>query len=110
MPASVAKASAGCSSAASKSLAITASGPPLFVLRLLAIFGPILEISVGRCPVHIKKGGKRYIVGIHNYGAASGNSATRITAAVFENLQQWSKIGIAVPLPQPVPSELGVAA
>jgi glutamyl endopeptidase len=45
------------------------------------------------CPVYMKKGGKRYVVGIHNYGAATGNSATRITEAVFNNLLQWSKIG-----------------
>ena len=38
------------------------------------------------CPVYIKKGGQRYVVGIHNYGAATGNSATRITAPVYERL------------------------
>lgn len=43
-------------------------------------------------PVYIRKDGKRYVVGIHNYGAASGNSATRVTAQVFANLNTWSKI------------------
>ena len=43
-------------------------------------------------PVYIKHNGKRYVVGIHNYGASSGNSATRVTEAVFKNLQNWSKL------------------
>lgn len=46
-------------------------------------------------PVYIKRNGKRYVVGIHNYGAGSGNSATRVTAPVFQNLQRWSKVGAA---------------
>ncbi len=46
-------------------------------------------------PVYIKRNGKRYVVGIHNYGASSGNSATRVTAPVFQNLQRWSKVGAA---------------
>jgi V8-like Glu-specific endopeptidase len=63
------------------------------------------------CPVHIKKGGKRYVVGIHNYGAATGNSATRITPTVFQNLQQWSKIGTeAAAQPQPRAAAVGLAA
>jgi len=62
------------------------------------------------CAVHIKKGGKRYVVGIHNYGAATGNSATRITEAVFKNLQEWSKLGVIAAVPQPQPKELGLAA
>lgn len=45
------------------------------------------------CPVYVKKADKRYVVGIHNYGAATGNSATRITSAVFNNLQQWRNLG-----------------
>lgn len=32
-----------------------------------------------------------YVVGIHNYGDISGNSATRITEAVFENIAGWSE-------------------
>lgn len=42
--------------------------------------------------VYIKVNGKRYVVGIHNYGATSGNSATRVTEPVFKNLQAWSKL------------------
>ena len=30
-----------------------------------------------------------YAVGIHNYGDASGNSATRISAEVFDNISDW---------------------
>lgn len=42
--------------------------------------------------VYVKINGKRYVVGIHNYGATSGNSATRVTEPVFRNLQAWSKL------------------
>ena len=44
------------------------------------------------CPVYIKKGGERYVVGIHNYGASTGNSATRITAPVYERLNAWKNM------------------
>lgn len=44
-------------------------------------------------PVYVKNGGKRYVVGIHNYGATTGNSATRVTAAVIANFRKWSTIG-----------------
>ena len=43
-------------------------------------------------PVYIKRGGQRYVVGIHNYGNHSGNSATRITAPVLERLKGWAKL------------------
>jgi glutamyl endopeptidase len=43
------------------------------------------------CPVYYKKGSRRYVVGIHNYGDVSGNSATRITASVFDNIQMWKE-------------------
>ncbi len=41
-------------------------------------------------PVYIKRNGKRYVVGIHNYGNSAGNSATRITPPVFDRLKKWS--------------------
>jgi V8-like Glu-specific endopeptidase len=41
-------------------------------------------------PVYIKLNGQRYVVGIHNYGAQTGNSATRITQPVFQRLKGWS--------------------
>ncbi|MEL7129618.1 MAG: serine protease, partial [Pseudomonadota bacterium] len=41
-------------------------------------------------PVYIKCGGHRYLIGIHNYGSASGNTATRITPSVFKNIKKWS--------------------
>lgn len=37
--------------------------------------------------------GQRIVVGIHTNGAASGNSATRITKPVFNNLKQWRAEG-----------------
>lgn len=43
-------------------------------------------------PVYIKRHGQRYVVGIHNYGAATGNSATRVTQPVYERLLAWSKL------------------
>ena len=43
-------------------------------------------------PVYIKRNGQRYVVGIHNYGAATGNSATRITQPVHQRLLAWSQI------------------
>ena len=43
--------------------------------------------------VYIKRSnGARTVVGIHNYGASSGNSATRITPAVYQRLLAWSKL------------------
>ncbi len=33
--------------------------------------------------------GKRYAVGIHTNGSSSGNSATRITKPVFDNIKSW---------------------
>ena len=44
-------------------------------------------------PVYIKRGdGGRTVVGIHNYGASTGNSATRVTPAVAQRLLAWSKL------------------
>lgn len=43
-------------------------------------------------PVYIKRDGSRTVVGIHNYGASSGNSATRVTPAVAQRLMAWSKL------------------
>lgn len=43
-------------------------------------------------PVYIKRNGQRYVVGIHNYGAATGNSATRVTQPVYQRLLGWSKL------------------
>ncbi|WP_299133861.1 trypsin-like serine protease [uncultured Tenacibaculum sp.] len=40
-------------------------------------------------PVWKYKNGKRYVVGIHTNGSSLGNSATRITSAVYKNLKNW---------------------
>jgi V8-like Glu-specific endopeptidase len=45
------------------------------------------------CPVYITHNAKRYVVGIHNYGASTGNSATRVTQPVAQNLLRWSSLG-----------------
>jgi V8-like Glu-specific endopeptidase len=44
-------------------------------------------------PVYIKQNGQRFAVGIHNYGGATSNSATRITQDVYRRLYAWSQIG-----------------
>ena len=43
-------------------------------------------------PVYIKRNGQRYVVGIHNYGSSTGNTATRITRPVYDRLLAWSKL------------------
>lgn len=43
-------------------------------------------------PVYLKRNGKRLIVGIHNYGASTGNSATRVIPSVYQRLLAWSQI------------------
>ena len=43
-------------------------------------------------PVYVKRNGQRFVVGIHNYGATSGNSATRVTQPVYQRLLAWSQI------------------
>ncbi|WP_157472818.1 trypsin-like serine protease [Frankia sp. EAN1pec] len=53
-------------------------------------------------PVYLKNNGKRYVVGIHNYGASTGNSATRVTEAVAENFRRWSKANVPAAAPAPV--------
>jgi V8-like Glu-specific endopeptidase len=44
-------------------------------------------------PVWIKQAGKRVMVGIHTNGWPTGNSATRITSVVAENLRRWANEG-----------------
>jgi V8-like Glu-specific endopeptidase len=45
-------------------------------------------------PVWIKIGEARSCVGIHTNGHTSGNSATRIVTAVFDNLKAWKNLGL----------------
>jgi V8-like Glu-specific endopeptidase len=45
-------------------------------------------------PVWRKKGNQRYAVGIHTNGSSSGNSATRITKPVFDNIKAWKQAGM----------------
>lgn len=40
-------------------------------------------------PVFLVRNGDSIVVGIHNYGADSGNSATRITNDVYKKIQGW---------------------
>jgi V8-like Glu-specific endopeptidase len=39
------------------------------------------------------KSGQRTAFGIHAYGGAANNSATRITTPVFQNLTNWKEDG-----------------
>lgn len=75
--------------------------------------------GVSGAPLYIKQGGERFVVGIHNYGRASGNSATRVTPAVIANFMKWGGIvthPIAKPPTVPAkadqaqPDELAMAA
>ncbi len=43
-------------------------------------------------PVYVIRNNQRIVVGIHNYGAGAGNSATRITAPVYSVLNAWSAL------------------
>ena len=56
------------------------------------VYNTATEGGQSGAPVYIKRGGQRYVVGIHNYGASTGNSATRVTAAVAERLRAWSRL------------------
>jgi V8-like Glu-specific endopeptidase len=47
--------------------------------------------------------GKRRVVGIHTNGAQSGNSATRITKPVFENMKRWRAEGAGTRASAPNP-------
>jgi V8-like Glu-specific endopeptidase len=38
--------------------------------------------------------GQRHAVGIHTNGASTGNSATRITSPVFNNIKKWKAEGL----------------
>lgn len=44
-------------------------------------------------PVWYLANGRRFAVGVHTNGSASGNSATRINASVLTNLQNWKALG-----------------
>jgi len=44
-------------------------------------------------PVWYLDGSSRYAVGIHTNGHSSGNSATRIVQAVFDNIKNWKAQG-----------------
>lgn len=43
-------------------------------------------------PVYVVRNNQRIVVGIHNYGAGAGNSATRITPQVYSVLNTWSAL------------------
>jgi glutamyl endopeptidase len=45
-------------------------------------------------PLWAKVGEARYCVGIHTNGHTTGNSATRITTPVFNNIQSWKNIAM----------------
>jgi V8-like Glu-specific endopeptidase len=45
-------------------------------------------------PVWRLQNGQRHAVGIHTNGASTGNSATRITSPVFDNIKKWKAEGL----------------
>jgi V8-like Glu-specific endopeptidase len=45
-------------------------------------------------PVWVLENGGRFGVGVHTNGHSSGNSATRITSGVFNNLSNWKNLGM----------------
>lgn len=45
-------------------------------------------------PVWVLENGQRYGVGVHTNGSSSGNSATRINTAVFNNMVNWKNLGL----------------
>jgi len=55
-------------------------------------------------PVYMKRNGKRYVVGIHNYGASTGNSATRVTQPVAANFRRWRMVGAPILPSAPTPA------
>lgn len=63
--------------------------------RIKAVFARTFSYNIDTyggqsgSPVWMKKGKKRYVVGIHTNGSKLGNSATRITKPVFKNLKNW---------------------
>lgn len=50
-------------------------------------------------PVFVTQGGRRQVVGIHNYGASSGNSATRINSRCRRNIARWVRSGSETAMP-----------
>lgn len=54
------------------------------------IFYPMEAIpGMSGGPVFVTLDGKRYVVGIHNYGGAVGNYATRINSVVWNDIRVW---------------------
>lgn len=45
-------------------------------------------------PVWVLQDGQRYGVGVHTNGSSAGNSATRITQEVFDNMMNWKNLGL----------------
>jgi V8-like Glu-specific endopeptidase len=45
------------------------------------------------CPAYVQSGGEVVGVGIHAYGGATSNRATRITDQVFADLEAWKALG-----------------
>jgi V8-like Glu-specific endopeptidase len=72
------------------------------IMRRTLVYNAATMGGRSGAPVWLKRAnGKRMMVGIHTNGSPSGNSATRITAPVAENLRRWAIDGGLV-LPAPV--------
>ena len=64
------------------------------LLAVAPLIRPVLEdvivTSTANLPeIRIGSDGNRTAFGIHAYGGARNNSATRITTPVFQNLSNW---------------------
>ena len=65
------------------------------VRRLKSVADDILTYEIDTyggnsgCPVFVAQDNEVFVIGIHNYGDLSGNSATRITNQVYDNIEKW---------------------
>lgn len=60
-----------------------------------AVFNYDIDTAGGQsgAPVWRLRNGQRHVVGIHTNGSPTGNSATRISRTVYENIIQWRDAG-----------------
>jgi V8-like Glu-specific endopeptidase len=49
------------------------------------------------CPVFVKDGERRSVVGIHTYGDLCGNTAVRVTPTVCDNIRAWGAEAATAP-------------
>jgi|SRR6185295_18520442 len=64
---------------------------PIHAVEAMKIFYKI-DTAGGQsgAALYVMDGGEPVAVGVHTYGGATSNSATRITQEVFDNIRRWS--------------------